>query len=122
MAEADPFAPLHGGGRRLADARPPAAPGEDFAAVLPAPATLPVSIRHKRRGAPASVWRYHDATGALLFAVCRFETADGKEVLPYTFGRQGAREGWHWRAPPAPRPLFGLDALAARPNSPVLVA
>jgi uncharacterized protein (DUF927 family) len=126
MVEADPFASLHSrgqhGGERLAGARPPAAPGDDFIAIFPAPAPLPVSIRHKRLGAPASIWRYHDAAGALLFAVCRFETAEGKEVLPYTFGRQGARAGWHWRAPPAPRPLFGLDALAARPNSPVLVA
>jgi putative DNA primase/helicase len=45
-----------------------------------------------------------------------------KEVLPYTSGAiGGGGPGWHWRAPDAPRPLFGLAAPAARPDAPVLV-
>jgi uncharacterized protein (DUF927 family) len=121
----DPFAPLpHAratGGKPPAAARPAAAGGDGFAAILPAPSPLPATIRHRRLGEPARVWAYRDAAGALLFAVARFETKAGKEVMPYTFGTLAGREAWHWRAPPAPRPLFGLDALAARPGAPVLI-
>jgi len=125
MDEADPFAPLPrpqaAGGKPPAPGSTTTAPGEGFAAILPAAAPLPEVIRHRRLGMPAAVWPYLDAAGALLFAVCRFETAEGKEVLPYAYGTQGGRTAWHWRAPAAPRPLFRLDALAAQPGAPVLV-
>ncbi len=120
----DPFAPLPatgGGGKPPAAAHRSRGEGDGFAAILPAGAPLPEPIRHRRLGVPAAVWRYLDARGALLFAVCRFETAAGKEVLPLSFGATGGRASWHWRAPPAPRPLYRLDALAARPEAPVLV-
>jgi hypothetical protein len=88
------------------------------AVIMPAPRPLPATIRHPRLGAPSRVWRYHDAAGALLFAVCRFDPPGRrKEVLPLTCGA----DGWRWRAPPAPRPLYGLDALAARPDDVVIV-
>jgi putative DNA primase/helicase len=31
-------------------------------------------------------------------------------------------DGWKWKAPPEPRPLYGLDRLAGRPNAPVVIA
>jgi hypothetical protein len=68
-------------------------------------------MRHRRHGAPAATWHYRDATGALLFAVCRFDPPGArKEILPLSCGA----EGWRWKAPPEPRPLYGLDRLAAR--------
>jgi uncharacterized protein (DUF927 family) len=48
--------------------------------------------------------------------VARFDTASGKEILPMTCGA----DGWRFKGPPAPRPLYGLDRLAARPDAPVL--
>ncbi len=64
------------------------------------------------------LWPYRDGAGALLFAVVRFNLPDGrKETLPYCCDTKG----WRWKAPPAPRPLYGLDRLAARPGAPVLV-
>ena len=63
------------------------------------------------------MWRYLDGTGVLLFAACRFETPEGKVVLPYCCGA----DAWRWKAPQAPRPLYGLDRLAVRPDAPVLV-
>lgn len=119
---ADPFAPLpavaarQGVRRNASHAR-----DEGFTAIMPAPMPLPEAIRHKRLGRPTSLWRYVDAAGAVLFAVARFDTDVGKEVLPFTYGDAGGRSGWQWRAPPTPRPLFALDALAARPDAPVLV-
>lgn len=109
----DPFTPLNG-------ASPPTSgvAGDGWAPILPAPLPLPERIRHRIHGEPSSVWRYHDGAGALLFAVCRFDKdGGGKEVLPYCCGPGG----WRWKAPPSPRPLYGLDRLAARPGAPVLV-
>lgn len=116
----DPFAPLAPAEvSRPASGTLPTAGGEpDPGPVLPASLPLPEAIRHGRHGSPAMVWRYLDATGALLFAVARFDRPDGgKEVLPYCCWP----EGWRWGAPAAPRPLYGLDRLAARPDAPVLL-
>jgi uncharacterized protein (DUF927 family) len=74
---------------------------------------------HPRHGAPVAVWVYRDADGRALFGVCRFnDTSKGKQILPLTwhFG------GWRWKGLSAPRPLYNLDRLAARPDAPVIVA
>ncbi len=69
---------------------------------------------------PAS-WIYRDRNGQELVRVCRFDRADGKEVLPLSFWRDASGLRWHWRALPELRPLYGLDRLAERPAAPVLV-
>ena len=85
---------------------------------LPQPAgTIPETITHPRLGQPSSTWAYRNASGEVLGIICRFDTADGKEVIPYTFGA----DGWQWKGWTAPRPLYGLDRLTARPNAPVLI-
>ncbi|TDH62931.1 DUF927 domain-containing protein [Dankookia rubra] len=103
---------------------------------LPAPSQPPeaVAIRHSRHGAAARRWIYRDVERRPLFAVARFDAknADGtpllnrhgkptKEILPYTYGTYAGRVGWHFKAPLAPCPLYGLDRLAARPSAPVLL-
>jgi uncharacterized protein (DUF927 family) len=56
-----------------------------------------------------------------VFLVARFDMPDGtKEVLPLTLWRDGGRLRWLWKAPPKPRPLYGLDDLARRPAARVL--
>lgn len=55
------------------------------------------------------VWRYGSG-----FLVCRFP---GKKIRPLWWDG----EAWQWKAPPAPRPLYRLDALRSRPDAPVLV-
>lgn len=79
---------------------------------------------HVKRGLPERTWCYRDASGAVLGHVFRFKTSDGgKEVLPVTWCRNsetGAAE-WHWMAFAEPRPLYGLDKLAARPEATVLL-
>jgi hypothetical protein len=111
----DPFAPL---AKVRATALPHANRRDDWEAVLPAPHPLPQRILHRQHGTPTAIWRYLDATGALLFTACRFDPPNAhKEVLPFTCGEAG----WQWKAPSAPRPLYGLDRLAARPGAPVLI-
>lgn len=55
------------------------------------------------------VWPYGSG-----FLVCRFP---GKKIRPLWW--DGA--AWQWKAPPAPRPLYRLDALRQRPDAPVLI-
>ena len=55
------------------------------------------------------VWRYSDD-----FYVCRFA---GKRIRPLWW--DGTE--WKWTAPPAPRPLYNRELIAARPDAPVLI-
>lgn len=93
--------------------------------ILPAPddADEPPKA-HIKRGQPEHVWCYRDADGKALGYVYRFKTSTGgKEVLPLVYARHaitGAQE-WRWMAFPEPRPLYGLDRLAAKPDATVLL-
>lgn len=64
-------------------------------------------------------WPYRDAGGEILGFVARFDRPDGdKDYLPF-FACVGGR--WTAKAAPKPRPLFGLERLAACPEAAVLV-
>lgn len=84
----------------------------------------PPPVAHIKRGRPQTVWTYRAASGSVLGYVYRFVTSDGgKEVLPLVWARHaetGASE-WRWMAFAEPRPIYGLDRLAARPDAPVLL-
>jgi hypothetical protein len=84
------------------------------------PPGTPEGISVKWKGATLSTtWTYRDTAGAVLGHVARYDGPDGKVVIPY-FKRDGDR--WRSGAAPVPRPLYGLDRLAARPDAAVLVA
>lgn len=96
-----------------------------WAPVLPVPdeAEYPPKA-HVVRGAPEAQWAYRDGGGRLLGYICRFRTSDGgKEVLPLTWCRHdtSGKHGWRWISFAAPRPLYGLDRLAERPEATVLL-
>lgn len=92
---------------------------------LPAPADAPEApIAHVRRGHPEKRWQYRDAGGATLGYVYRFRTSDGgKDVLPacWAVNEKTGKGDWRWMAFAEPRPLYGLDRLAAAPDAPVLM-
>ena len=95
-----------------------AAPAPAAATLQAAPADAPAPPRHGRLGDPAQRWAYRTASGALVGYACRFDLpGGGKEVLPLTW----ADGAWRWKALPKPRPLYGIDRLAARPDAAVLV-
>jgi len=96
----------------------------DWLTVLPVPASAPEpNFHHYHLGDPVATWAYRDREGRILGYVARFESAEGKQVLPLTFCAQGTRAAWRWKSFPEPRPLFGLDRLAkADQNAPILVA
>ena len=93
--------------------------------ILPAPGDAPAPPKvHFRRGIPQKVWTYHDEAGRVLGHVYRFVKSDGgKEVLPVVWARhaESGAEEWRWMAFPKPRPLYGLDRLAAKPDATVLL-
>ncbi len=114
----DPFTPLEPGAAK------PRAAESDWRLVAPVPPDAPAAPdRHPKLGKPSARWEYRDAAGELLGFACRFDGRDGKQFRPLAFYRpkDGGAALWRWEAWPAPRPLFGLDRLAGRPNAPVIV-
>lgn len=83
---------------------------------VPHTAGMP-STRHFKHGEATAVWEYRNQEGRTLGYICRYDTPDGKEILPLTWvdGR------WQWKSFPKPRPLYGLDRLAAAPEATVMV-
>jgi putative DNA primase/helicase len=119
----DPFAPLGNGGE--AKDHKAVASIEAWVPIVPVPASAPPKPdTHSRLGKPKSIWCYRDAAGATLGYVCRFDTEDGKVFQPLTYGHPaaGGQPSWRWKSWPEPRPLYGLQRLADRPDAPVIVA
>lgn len=119
----NPFTPLNGTAapRFVAKVAPPA----DFLSVTPVPKAAPaLPKRHPSHGEPVHRWPYLDASGRLLGYACRFVRADGsKTYQPLTLFREtvSGTLKWKWKGWAEPRPLYGLDRLAARPRAPVLL-
>lgn len=100
-------------------------PKTEWVQILPVPDGTPEPpVAHRYRGKYSKRWEYRNEQGELLGYTCRFEKASGgKEILPLTWC-QSAETGqfaWQWISFPEPRPLYGLDRLAARPEAFVLV-
>ncbi|NCC52639.1 MAG: DUF927 domain-containing protein [Spartobacteria bacterium] len=91
--------------------------------IVPVPANVTLDVPAHRLGVPLRVWDYNDAERRLLFRVCRFIGSDGKKEdrpLSYRQYKDGSRR-WAWKGLDAPRPLYGLDRLAAKSDAPVIV-
>ncbi|HSD36101.1 MAG TPA: VapE domain-containing protein [Rhodocyclaceae bacterium] len=97
----------------------------DWVPVMPVPDDAPAPpAAHEFRGLPEMSWPYRDAEGRLLGFIHRFvKSTGGKEIAPLTYCRN-TKSGkclWRWMAFPDPRPLYGLDRLAAMPDATVLL-
>ena len=95
-----------------------------FSVILPVPDAAPQPPHcHAQHGQGSVLWRYADAQGRTLGYVARFETPEGKVILPLCFGQYGTgRPQWVWKALPEPRPLYNLPSLTAvRDDAPVLL-
>jgi putative DNA primase/helicase len=92
--------------------------------VMPVPSDAPPKpFVHPTLGRCSSRWDYASPGGQLLFQVYRFDLpGGGKEMRPLSlWGEPSGTLRWDWKAVPAPRPLYGLDQLAARPDAPVVI-
>lgn len=106
-------------------AAPPHAARSPWIPITPAPADAPPPhAAHLVRGKPERTWTYRDAQGRGLGYVYRFTRSEGgKEIMPLVWARNadtGAEE-WRWMQWAEPRPLYGLDRLAAKPDAVVLL-
>lgn len=119
------FSPLTAEETATARAKPSAA---SKTPIVPVPADAPpLAFKHPKLGEPSRFWPYHIADGGLAGYVCRwdFTDADGapaKEILPVTYCDLGnGKRDWRSKGMPAPRPLYGLPAIIARPDAVVII-
>jgi hypothetical protein len=90
----------------------------------PVPEHAPPPPReHPTLGACVAAWRYADAQGRTLAFEYRFLVNGEKQTRPLTYCEHAKTRlrAWRWKAPDAPRPLYGLDRLEKRLTAPVLV-
>lgn len=102
---------------RLIGITPPPAP--ERVVITPVPNGNPGhDCKHSRYGEPSRVWTYADANGDLLGYVARYDPpGEKKQIVPWTLTPSGWSAG-QW---PEPRPLYGLQQLAERPDAPALI-
>ena len=92
--------------------------------IMPVPNVRPEIPVTFRGNALTRKYAYKNTQSEVLFYVLRFDKPDGgKDVVPITLwgDESGTSLTWQFKAPPAPRPLFGLWGLAKRPDAPVLI-
>lgn len=78
----------------------------------------PCNCVHPLYGAPSAVWTYQSSAYELLGYVARYDP-DGhrKQIVPWTY--DGERWGMgQWQKP---RPMYGIQRLADRPDAPVML-
>lgn len=105
----------------------PAEPIEPVPDGAPAAPMLRTGYEHPKFGPPTGWWEYLSGDGELLGYIVRFDPPpdpDGKPVrkqfIPQTW--RGGEDGrWSFKSWPKPRPLYGLDHLAAKPDKPVML-
>jgi putative DNA primase/helicase len=85
------------------------------------PTNQPSEIRHYKHGVPNKFWVYHNEDDSINGYVCRFDTPEGKEVLPFVFATDGARYEWRWLGFAKPRPLYNLHMIANHPDKTILI-
>lgn len=72
-------------------------------------------------GNPTRIWLYRNADSSVKHFIARYDTQDGKELMPWSWVKVGPNEPiWKPKAMEANRPLYNLDELTRRPNDPVL--
>lgn len=90
--------------------------------IAPVPDDAPApAAAFGKLGKPSRTWAYRDAQGRLIGYVLRFETPEGKTIRPLSWRDSGGGARWTLQSFDDSRPLYGLDALAARPSEPVLI-
>jgi putative DNA primase/helicase len=95
---------------------------DDWQPIVPPPAGVPPPGKREFEGY-SQIYDYLNAAGDLaLFYIRRREARNGeaKQFIPLTYGELNGQRGWHPKAPAAPRPLYGLDRLAAAPDAIVI--
>lgn len=91
----------------------------DFHIARPPRGTEKPPMIHLKYGEPTDAWCYVDEDGEPIFWEARYDTPEGKEILPWSWAENIGK--WVKSGFPAPRPVYGLDQLKRRPNAPVVI-
>jgi hypothetical protein len=95
----------------------------DWKPLLPVPSDAAVATNRDfrfRNSDPWAVWKYLDADRRLLGYVCRYNDRD--KGVPLTFcANDNGQRSWRFKGFPEPRPLFGLEHIAALPQATVVI-
>lgn len=107
----------------FAGATPAPAPAPEWSPLVPVPDDAPAfACVHPVYEAPSKVWLYTTETGQRVFQVARYETGEGKEIIPWSYClHSDGREQWRQRRPPSALPLYNLVRLCREPLAPVLI-
>ncbi|GJL76082.1 DUF927 domain-containing protein [Nitrosomonas sp.] len=84
--------------------------------IMPVPDNAPKPPEeHSRHGRPSIRYPYIDKDGRVNFYHDRYEkgSEEKKQFSPLTLWQKGAVYKWQFKAPPDPRPLYGLPGLVA---------
>jgi putative DNA primase/helicase len=89
----------------------------------PPPEQATPSMSTRELGEPQMIFPLRDLDGAVLGYECRYAVENGKkEIRMWTWGARGdAEPSWGCGHFNAPRPLYGLERLAERPEAPVSI-
>ncbi|UZF92073.1 DUF927 domain-containing protein [Bosea sp. NBC_00550] len=121
----DPFRPIDDDERDAGSAKTAegSAPDDYGDLVSPVPGDAPpLPTKHPVHGEPTAIYVYRDQAGAVTRYVFRFDLGGGgKMFTPYTVWRKDGVLKWHAKDIPAPKGLYNLDQLAARPDAAVVV-
>lgn len=88
--------------------------------VMPIPDdVLPPPNAHPRHGKPSARYEYRASDGRINFYHDRYDKPAGekKQFAPLTLWQKGKSFKWQFKAPPDPRPLYGLLGLFAYPDA-----
>ena len=74
------------------------------------------------RGVPSEIYAYRSRAGRLRHVIARFDADDSrgrtrKEFCPFTW----SGDTWMPKAPPSPRPLYGLELIDLYPNQAAVI-
>ena len=84
MSSLDPFAPLTTQVNSIKEQETNLEP----VPITPVPPhASPARLRHSQFGEPSATWTYNNEAGFVLGYVARFDTPDGKQILPRTWCR-----------------------------------
>ncbi len=122
MTDLDPFAPFSAANAEHAPPEFTSPPTDEWTCLSPVPEeAFPIDVALGGKP-PKSTWLYHDRDKHVLGVACRWDTDTGKDFRFATWCRNEAgRARWRLKHLPSPRPIFGLDRLAASPLAPVIV-
>ena len=96
-------------------------PVNEWVPIMPVPESVKRIPPPHRLGKPSKVWPYNNEAGKLLGGVARFETPDGKNILPFTYCEKDGIQEWRWKGFPTPRPIYALEKFPKNPTAPILV-